>query len=338
MIPTERPIPPPRYLKRSPVIPFTIGGALIAVVVAISILASIAFKTHSVLGISPQQATATLGPTATPKPFDPNDGALLPDNRVIAFYGEWGAEVAGPAFELSDTMLNKLRQQGAAYAPLDTTHPIKLGIDYVADVADQCQGFPGDVCSHEMDASITQQYVDFCQKNGLVLFLDLEFGRANPRQVVADYLPYLQKYSFVHLAIDPEWYVGPYGYPGVNVGQMNSSDINWIIGQLAAIPMQYHVSRKVLLIHEFRDYVLADKQNIKTDPRVSIDLHVDSVGKFYGAIPVKQYQYDQWVRKENIQYGGFKLFYDLEAPFNSLMTPEQVMALFPQPLIVSYGN
>lgn len=288
--------------------------------------------------VVPPSPLPTATATATPKPFDPNEGALLPENRVVAFYGEYGAEVTGPAYQLSDAMLAQLQAQGAPYGPLDLVHPVQLGIDYVADVADPCSGYHGDICSHEMDAAITQQYIDFCQQHGLVLFLDLEFGRANPRQVVSDYLPYLARYPFIHLAIDPEWAMGPYGYPGVDVGSMSAADINWIIAQLAAIPMQAHVPRKVLLIHEFRPEVLPDKAKIQLDPRVSIVLHVDSVGDFAGAIAVKQVQYNEWVLDQLIQYGGFKIFYQREGPYNSVMTPAQVLQLYPNPLVVTYGN
>src|SRR5690349_20939740 len=48
-------------------------------------------------------------PTPIPKPFDPNVGAVLPNHRIVAFYAIPGAEVTGPAFDLSTQMLQDLQ-------------------------------------------------------------------------------------------------------------------------------------------------------------------------------------------------------------------------------------
>ena len=39
----------------------------------------------------------------------------------------------------------------------------------------------------------------------------------------------------------------------------------------------------------------------------------------------------------NFQYGGFEIFYKLEAR-HKLMTPAQVMSMKPAPMVVTYGN
>jgi len=280
-------------------------------------------------------------PTITPSPtpfFNPSTDAMLPDNRIIAFYGIPGAEAAGPAFTLTDAMVSKLKQQGDAYQTLDPSHPVVLGIDLVANLAD---GFPGPNGNydHDINPDTVQQYIDFCQKNSLQLFLDLQFGRNPIKDTVNTYLPYLQKYAFVHLAIDPEWTFPSYnrGIPGIYVGSMNADDVNWIIEQVAAIPLQFHLPRKMLIIHEFRPEVLIHKEQIVSSALVSIVLHVDSVGSYGGGVTDKIREYNQFVHKEHIQYGGFKLFYNLESPYH-LMTPKEVLALDPAPLVITYGN
>jgi hypothetical protein len=311
-----------------------ISLALIAVLTSVAIISS-PFVEHGAQVVIP---TSTPTITPSPTPFDPNVGAPLPNNRVVAYYGIPGAEPSGPAFELTTAMLARLKQTGNAYAALDPTHPVQLGIDLVANVAD---GFPGPsgTYDHNVDNATIQQYIDFCQQNNLLLFFDLEFGRAPIQATVKSFLPYLERYPFAELALDPEWAFPPYnpGIPGVNVGSLSATDINAIIGQMAAIPMQYHVPRKVLVIHEFRPEVLIHKEQIKADPLVSIVLHVDSVGDFPGASAEKIQQYAEWVKQQPIQYGGFKLFYNLETPYH-LMTPKEVMALDPPPLVITYGN
>jgi hypothetical protein len=40
---------------------------------------------------------------------------------------------------------------------------------------------------------------------------------------------------------------------------------------------------------------------------------------------------------KNFEYGGFKLFYHIEAKYG-MMTPAQVLAMKPAPMVVTYGN
>ena len=301
-------------------------------------------------------ALATSAPTATPtRVFDPGVGAILPSHRVIAFYAVPGAEPTGPAYQLSDTMLNQLTQQGAEYQKLDPSHPVQLGIDLVVSVPD---GYPGPTgyYSHHVDAGTIQSYIDYCQTHNLLLFLDLNFGQAPVMPEVNFFLPYLEKYTFVHMAVDPEWMFPRHDrIPGTNLSNVRASDLNPIIQAVGDIPMKYHVPRKILIIHEYRpsgDYTanptdagqaeIADKRNLLSDTRVDVVIHVDSVGGYVGDIADKTQQYTQWVQEDmiryaNFRYGGFKLFYHIEAK-TRLMTPQEVLALNPAPLVVTYGN
>src|SRR5262249_5854581 len=119
------------------------------------------------------------GTTGQPVAFDPNVGAILPDHRVVAFYAVPGAAATGPAYEPTTAMLNRLKAQGAAYEKLDPEHPVALGIDLVVSVPDRFAG-KSHTYSHHVDAATIQRYVDFCEKNNLLLFLDLNIGWADP--------------------------------------------------------------------------------------------------------------------------------------------------------------
>jgi len=301
-------------------------------------------------------ATATSPPTPTPTPiFDPAVGAVLPSHRVIAFYAVPGAEPTGPAYVLTNAMLTQLMQQGDVYQKLDPTHPVQLGIDLVVSVPDPFPG-PTGYYSHHVDADTIQAYVDFCQNHGLLLFLDLNFGQAPVLPEAEFFFPYLAKYAFVHMALDPEWMFPRHdGIPGTNLSNVRATDLNPVIQAVAELPMKYHVPRKVLIIHQYRpsgdgtaspndagQAEIADKRNIVLDTRVDVVFHIDSVGGYVGDRADKTQQYTQWVKGDmqkysNFQYGGFKLFYHIEAKIR-LMTPEEVLALDPAPLVVTYGN
>lgn len=293
-------------------------------------------------------------PRPTPIPFNPDVGAVLPAHRVVAFYAIPNAEATGPAYVLTSSMLAALRSQGAVYQRLDPAHPVQLGIDLVASIPD---GFPGPerTYSHHLDADTIQSYIHFCQQNGLILFLDLDFGLAPVKNEVDFFLPYLERYSFVQMAVDPEWMFPRHdGIPGINLSNVHAADLNPIIETLAELPMKYHVPRKILLIHQYRPdgdglknpynagtAEIADKRNLVNDPRVDVVIHVDSVGGYVGDQADKMWQYHTWVEQDmqkyhNFRYGGFKLFYHIEA--KTLMTPQKVLALNPPPMVVTYGN
>lgn len=290
-----------------------------------------------------------------PPPFDSGANAILPTHRIIAFYGIPGAAPTGPAYELSSTMLKDLQQEGAAYSALDPAHPVDLGIDLVVSVPDPYPG-PAGTYSHHVDSATIQSYIDFCRAHGLLLFLDLNFGQAPVAAEVNYFLPYLEKYSFVHMAIDPEWmFPQRNGVPGTDLSNVSAADLNTVIRLLAPIPMKYHVPRKILVIHQYRGdgdglanthdvskVEIVDKRNILNDSRVDVVVHVDSVGNYPNGIRDKVKQYTEWVsddmqRFHNFKYGGFKLFYNLEKKYG-LMTPQQVLAMKPAPMIVTYGN
>ena len=359
--PLSIPLPhKPRRVSRHPrrhlAIVFLLSMCLLIIVSATLIVPALTTRRRVPIPTLAPPARATSTPTPTPTPlFDPGQAAVLPTHRVVAFYAVPYAEPTGPAYEPTAPMLAALRQQGAAYEQLDPEHPVRLGIDLVVSVPDAFPG-PQNRYSHHVDAATIQSYIDFCRKNDLLLFLDLNFGLSPIMDEVNFFLPYLEQNAFVHMAIDPEWmFPRRNGIPGVNVSNVRASDLNPIIEALTAIPMQYHVPRKILIIHQYRpdgdglkdpydpgQAEIADKRNLLFDPRVDVVIHVDSVGGYPGDIQDKRLQYSEWVQQDLKKYGnflcgGFKLFYQQEAK-TRLMTPKEVLALDPSPMVVTYGN
>ena len=296
------------------------------------------------------------------KPFDPSVGAPLPNNRIVMVYGiTAGGPAQGPASTLDslENYLPQLQALGKQYAALDPTHPVKLGVDLVVNVIQPCSWYPDFCASWQANnkqliggvwVDGIQDYIDFCQQHGLLLFLDLQLG-VQPVKDALSYtddkhtvsiLAYLEKYPFVELALDTEFhfpntkegYAMAAGYPCC-LGWMDASEINWTIDKLAEISLQNHLPRKVLVIHEWNSGVLSNKDKIKTNPDVSIVLHSDG----FGSSTDKIYDYKVFVQDELIQYGGYKLFLYYPGDSSSdtpLQTPEEIMQLFPQPLVISY--
>lgn len=282
---------------------------------------------------------------ATQQAFDSSAGAPLPTHRIIAAYGiVGGSPVNGPAstLDLLNAYLPQLQQLAKQYATLDPTHPTQLAVDLVVNSIQPCSSFPQWCASFTDDATI-QAYIQFCQKHNMLLFFDLQLGVEPVQHAVTNYVQkYLEKYSFVQLALDtefhfpntPQGYAEAAGYPCC-LGWMDASEINWAINDLATISLQRHLPRKVLIIHQWNPAVLTNKNKIARNPDVSVVLQSDG----FGYTPNKIGDYLEFVQSDMVGYGGYKLFYQYpgstsyDAP---LQSPADVMALFPQPLFISY--
>lgn len=325
----------PGHPASSPALVVAIVFAALAALAAFAVILALVVPPARLAAVRDPTATATTLPTLTPTPFDPNVGAPLPNNRIVLFYGIPGAAVTGPAghYPPGPQLADLLKQQGDAYIVADPTHPVMLGLDLVTDVADNAPG-PDGLWSHRLDPALIQQYIDFCAQYHLLLFFDLQFGWSSVANEVNAVLPYLARYPFTELAIDPEFAFPPgTGIPDVDVGHLDASEINWAIRTVGDLALAYHIPRKVVMIHEFRPEMLTHKdQIIQHDPRVSVVLHTDG----FGATADKIGDYQNYVTDQWLSYGGFKIFYWRDpAP---VMTPAQIVALSPPPMLISYGN
>jgi hypothetical protein len=85
----------------------------------------------------------------------------------------------------------------------------------------------------------------------------------------------------------------------------------------------------MLVIHQFDDRMVGQKEQILDYPLV--DLVWDADG--FGSASPKIGDYRQYSRETGFEFGGFKIFYRYDY---QVMTPEQVLALEPQPALVIY--
>lgn len=289
------------------------------------------------------KASAPTAPTVAA--FDPSAGAPLPYNRIVAAYGiVGGTDFNGPASTLNRlaNFLPQLQQLGQQYAGLDPTHPVELGMDLVVNSIQPCKAYPK-YCSSWPDDSVIQSYIEFSRQHNLLLFFDLQLGTEPVDDAVINHvLPYLQTYPFTELALDtefhfpntPQGYADAAGYPCC-LGSMRAEEINWASNELAQISLQQHLPRKVLVVHEWTASVLPDKDGILVNPNVSLVLQSDG----FGYVGTKLSDYQAFVQRDLLQYGGYKLFFQYSgasAHDTPLQSPQEVMQVFPQPLFISY--
>jgi len=133
----------------------------------------------------------------------------------------------------------------------------------------------------------------------------------------------------VHLALDPEFAMKLGGVPGRRIGTLDADDVNYAVRLLAGIVDRKKVPPKILVVHRFTQRMLTNHDKIMLDPRVQLVVDMDGFGAPY----LKEDAYKFFIVPEPVQFTGFKLFFKNDKP---MMTPEQVIRLWPVPYYIQY--
>lgn len=262
----------------------------------------------------------------------PLPGAVLPFNRIVAFYGNLYSKRMGILGELpKDEMLTKLKQEVASWQAADTTVNVLPALHYVATTA---QGSAGKDGKHRMRMPFHQidTIVKWAREIKALAFLDIQVGHST----VADEVPTLEKYLLmpdVHLGIDPEFSLKNGERPGSKIGSFNADDINAAIDYLTNLVQKNNLPPKILIIHRFTQGMVTGYEKIKKVPEVQVVMDMDG----FGDKILKRSTYLRYIYKEPVQFTGFKLFYknDNKTP-SGMYTPEELLKFSPKPIYIQY--
>jgi len=263
----------------------------------------------------------------------PNAGAILPFNRIVAYYGNLSAKNMGVLGQYpEDEMLAKLDVEVKKWTLADPETPVIPALQYIVVTAQQKPGNDGKYRLRMPDAEI-DKVIEMSKKiNGLV-FLDIQVGQST----IQEELPLLEKYLImpnVHVAIDPEFSVKDGKLPGTNIGAYNATDINYVTDYLVKLVKDNNLTPKIFVIHRYIQKMVTNYKLIKTVPEVQIVMDMDG----WGVKENKIVSYKDFIYKEPVQFTGFKLFYknDLWKPSLGMMTPEEILKLTPSPIYIQY--
>ncbi len=284
----------------------------------------------SPIAVVPPTAPPTVAPrppTAAP-PARPVTTSALATQRLVTFYGHPYDNRMGVLGEYDPAVvIQKLKEQTAAYTAADPSRPGLCTVELIASVAQGSPGKDGLYLARTPTAEI-EKWAQLTQQQGCLLLLDIQMGYDSVDNDIKAILPFLQR-PHVHLAIDPEFHVARGKIPGESFGSVSSTEVAGAMKTLQGLVQQYNLPDKILVLHQFRDDMLPDKANIK--PMANVDLVVMMDG--WGLPQAKIANYGAFIRDEPIQYGGIKLFYKQDDP---LLTPAAVIQLDPSPLVIIY--
>jgi hypothetical protein len=272
---------------------------------------------------------APVWPVKGPAPLP---GSILPQKRIVAYYGNPLSKRMGILGELPpDQMLARLDREVAKWSAADPTTSVQPALHLIAVVA---QGTPGKDSTYRYRAvpELIEKVYGWAKQRGAILFLDVQIGKSTLEAELAPLVPSLQRPD-VHLGIDPEFAMTKGGLPGRRVGTYDAKHINYAIDLLSDLVARNHLPPKVLVVHRFTGPMVTNAQSIKLDPRVQVVMNMDGWGPPYG----KRATWSRYIYPYPVQYTGFKLFYhnDTKAG-HALMTPKDVLALDPKPLYIQY--
>ncbi|MCW3079583.1 hypothetical protein [Segetibacter sp.] len=263
----------------------------------------------------------------------PLAGAILPFNRIVAYYGNLFSKKMGILGELpKKQMLAKLKGEVAKWQAADPSIPVIPALHYVAVTA---QGTPqkDNMYRYRMPFKQIDTIVSWAKEINAQVFVDIQVAHSDVKTEVPLLEPYL-KMPNVHLGIDPEFSLKNGEIPGSKIGTFNAADINSAIDYLAEVVRKNNIPPKILIIHRFTQGMVTGFDQIKKVPEVQIVMDMDGWGPKF----LKRSTYLRYIKKEPVQFTGFKLFYhnDTKTGANQLYTPQELLQFTPKPIYIQY--
>jgi hypothetical protein len=296
-------------------------------------------------GVPAPRFPALFDPTS-PKPepiYDAPDPALLAErmderaaripilgnSQILAFYGHPASKSMGilglyPKEEMAAMI--------KGYARLYDEVNGELGVEpafYL--IYGTC--WPGGEIGYLKD-SVVKEYVDYARAQGMLVFVDHQIGKYGVEDSVRRLLPWL-KYPNVHIAIDPEWRTTS---PMKEIGAISADELN-----AAQALMQKYIEdegiagTRMLVVHQFNSKMIGERERVRADYDGVILVHTSDG---FGPPELKKGTYFFNSKAHNMPVKGFKLFFKSAvegAGYDEpLLSPAQVEALVPRPMIVIY--
>jgi hypothetical protein len=274
-----------------------------------------------------------------PRPPElPRGGRIvLPRYRLVAYYGApQHIELGALGIGTPDEAARKLEAQAAPYERPD--RPVLPVFELIATVAQADAGTDG-LFRLRQTPQVIQRYLDAVRRIKGLLILDVQPGQSTFMKEVELLEPWLSQPD-VGLALDPEWNVPAGQVPGKVIGSTDAATVNQVSDWLAQLRARKNLPQKVLIVHQFTEGMVKDRDKVLDRTGVAIVHNIDG----FGTADVKKNVYVQLVYNRGAgvapstlpasgRFNGFKLFYKEDT---GMMKPEQALGLRPAPDVIVY--
>jgi hypothetical protein len=300
-----------------------LGVLLALVAIALIVLLRAGDGDRTAAQEAQQRADAPAKPAELPR----GGRRLLPDFRVVAYYGApQDAQLGALGIGTPAHAVARLERQAKAYAR--KTRPVLPALELIAVIAHGDAGPQGRYSLRQRD-SVIRRYLKAARKAKALLVLDIQPGRSDFFTETRRLRKWLREPD-VGLALDPEWHVQPGQIPGQVIGSVSAREVNATSAWLAQLVAKHELPQKLFLVHQFTPGMVPVRALKKRDG-LAITINVDG----FGGQEVKIAKYHEFVRTAKAAgfRRGFKLFYQEDT---KLMKPRQVLRMSPPPDVVVY--
>ncbi len=299
----------------------------LAVLIA-GVVAFVAFLIGLISGSGSPNPVDGAQSTGAELPQLPGGGReLLPDHRLVAFYGAPGSEELGAlGIGSPGHAANQLAKQAEPYATDE--RPVMPVLELLATVASSSPGDDG-LYRIQTPESTISRYLRVARNHQALLLLDIQPGRSSFTEE-ASRLDRFVREPDVGLALDPEWHVAPDEIPGQVIGSVDADTVNRISAHLAAVTAQAQLPQKLFVVHQFTVGMISNRDQLIARPGLATVINVDGFGA--RADKISKYK-DLYPPAGSGLFAGLKLFYNEDV---DLMSPERVLKLDPAPDLIVY--
>lgn len=246
--------------------------------------------------------------------------SMMSEGGTLSGYVDTGCLPSPCQGTVQAGLLDAFRADGAHVVPV---------FNYIASVAQPRCG------THLFPIEDFQEGIDVAGESGGYVVFDLQPGSQ-------DFLTHAQFYEsalrlpHVSIGIDPEWRCA---WPGQTDfdrrGTVTAAEINLVIEWLADLVNSEALPQKLLVIQQFRDDMIQDRDQLVSRPEVQVVIQMDGEGQ--GNLGNKDGTWNNITAgtEDNHWRWGWKNFFVRDHP-NGPYTPEETLNRMPVPVYVTY--
>jgi hypothetical protein len=253
---------------------------------------------------------------------------LFPGRRLVALYGHPGDTGLGSLGEQPlDGAISRAQRVAASYQDL-VDEPVVPAMEIITTVASAGPGPEGDY-SRRTPVETLRPWIDAAREAGVYVVLDLQPGHTDFLTQAKEYEELLVE-PHVGLALDPEWRLAPGQRHMVQIGSVNTDEVNQVVEWLADLTAAHRLPQKLLILHQFTLSMIGDRAALDTDrDELAIMIHADG----FGTPGQKLETWRALHRDAPRVWWGWKNFYDEDRP---TFSPAETVAIDPSPRFISY--
>ena len=243
---------------------------------------------------------------------------------IVAYYGRPHSRVGVLGKYRVDTLATKVKAKAAEYQKLVGNQKVVPGFDIIYDLATSSPGADKNYIT-ALPRKTLMRYIDAAKENGFIVILDLQLGKKTPAKSVKSILKYL-KYECVHIAIDPEFYVGNLKVrPGKKIGHISATQVNEAQKIVSDYLHKNGLGKKIFVVHMFTNGMVRNKHRLKNYDNIDLIANLDGHGSPTLKINIYNGLYTKSLAAK--ASSGFKLFFSEDKPY--MMSPAQALGLKP---------